>query len=231
MENWKKLKEHSNYSISSEGNLRNDTTGYILKKLYNHRTGYQHYCIWIDGKQRTFYIHHLVAKTFIDNIDDLPEIDHIDRNRHNNSVNNLRWCSIKLNRNNRNKSKEYKEYNRIFTYKHTIIKTTFDGKIICIYSDIEEASNVEKIEVSTLRSRISNILDKYFSTYNKELKLFTIYSPKGKVIFTGNLSESKKFIKRRRINLILSYKNRNRMFFRDRFSYGKKVKVKIEKHL
>ena len=64
--------------------------GYLRIRLYN------------DGKGCTKTIHRLLAKTFIHNPTHLPCIDHIDHDRQNNSLDNLRWCSISTN--NRNKS-------------------------------------------------------------------------------------------------------------------------------
>ena len=45
--------------------------------------------------------HRLLAQQFIDNPDNLPEVDHIDRNRNNNSLSNLRWVSRSENCRNR----------------------------------------------------------------------------------------------------------------------------------
>lgn len=39
------------------------------------------------------HIHRMVAMSFIDNPDELPEVDHIDDDRFNNHVNNLRWVT------------------------------------------------------------------------------------------------------------------------------------------
>lgn len=44
-------------------------------------------------KQIRYYVHRLVAETFIPNPNNYSEIDHIDRNKSNNHVSNLRWCS------------------------------------------------------------------------------------------------------------------------------------------
>lgn len=55
--------------------------------------GYRRVCI----KCKTYYIHRLVAETFIPNPENKPAIDHIDRNRDNNDVSNLRWVTIKEN--------------------------------------------------------------------------------------------------------------------------------------
>lgn len=51
----------------------------------------------INGKQKHFYVHRLVATAFIPNPKNLPEINHIDGNPANNRVENLEWCSRSYN--------------------------------------------------------------------------------------------------------------------------------------
>lgn len=46
---------------------------------------------------KTNYIHRLVAQTFIPNPDNLTDVDHIDGDKDNNNVENLRWCTHKQN--------------------------------------------------------------------------------------------------------------------------------------
>ena len=53
-----------------------------------------------EGKVKTHKIHRLVAVAFIDNPNNLPCIDHIDGDRTNNKVDNLRWASYEMNANN-----------------------------------------------------------------------------------------------------------------------------------
>lgn len=45
------------------------------------------------------YLHRIVAKVFIPNPENKREVDHIDGNRHNNAVTNLRWATTKENAN------------------------------------------------------------------------------------------------------------------------------------
>ena len=47
--------------------------------------------------KKRYTIHSLVAKAFIPNPNNKPQIDHIDGNKHNNAVSNLRWCTNKEN--------------------------------------------------------------------------------------------------------------------------------------
>ena len=50
-----------------------------------------------DGHYDTFTIHRLVAKAFIPNPLDLPQVNHKDENPLNNCVDNLEWCDAKYN--------------------------------------------------------------------------------------------------------------------------------------
>jgi len=47
----------------------------------------------VEGKQTSEYVHRLVAKAFIPNPDNLPEVNHIDGDPFNNNVSNLEWCT------------------------------------------------------------------------------------------------------------------------------------------
>jgi len=56
------------------------------------RKGYEQVCICVDGRQLSCKVHRLVAITFLDNDDKLTQVNHIDRNKLNNRVDNLEWC-------------------------------------------------------------------------------------------------------------------------------------------
>lgn len=96
---WKKIDGYENYSVSKDGDVRNDKTERILKPHHN-KAGYQSINLYKNGKVKHFQVHRLVAETFIPNPDDLPCIDHINTIRDDNRVENLRWVTYKENMNN-----------------------------------------------------------------------------------------------------------------------------------
>lgn len=50
-----------------------------------------------DGETKKFYLHRLVAQHFIENPQNLPQVNHKDGNKFNNDVSNLEWCTRKQN--------------------------------------------------------------------------------------------------------------------------------------
>ena len=83
---WKKYLE--NYEASIDGHIRNSKTGRVLHE-YVGKDGYLR--TQFDGKTRL--VHRVIAQTFLENPEDLPEVNHIDGCKVNNSVSNLEYCT------------------------------------------------------------------------------------------------------------------------------------------
>ena len=85
MERWKTIDSLPGYSISDKGRVRKDETGQIMVLSKNGG-----YCRITISK----HVHRLVAEAFIEKpSNDKCWVDHIDGNRSNNSVDNLRWVT------------------------------------------------------------------------------------------------------------------------------------------
>lgn len=109
---WVKIKFIDGYEVSDEGEVRSidrviETktgkrimNGKILKKVNN--KGYYTVHLTNNNKAKIYRVSRLVAEAFIPNPDNLPYVDHIDGDKHNNSKTNLRWVDAKMNKNNPN---------------------------------------------------------------------------------------------------------------------------------
>lgn len=84
------------YDISTLGRIRNNKTGHIIKPDKEEK-GYCRLTIKVNGKKKHYAVHRLVAIAFIPNPNNLPQVDHIDNDKSNNRVDNLRWVSNKEN--------------------------------------------------------------------------------------------------------------------------------------
>lgn len=108
-ETWVDIKGYEgHYQVSNKGGVRSlDRTVNIGKskqfkkgivlKITKKRGGYLGVCLRKNGKSKNFYVHRLVAINFIENKNNLPQVNHIDGNKLNNNVSNLEWSSSKDN--------------------------------------------------------------------------------------------------------------------------------------
>ena len=103
-EEWRSINGYLNFQVSSLGRVRNIKTARIFKS-YIDNAGYIQVALYEDKKQTSLKVHRLVAQEFLDNPGNKATVDHIDHDKTNNCINNLRWATISENNMNKRKTK------------------------------------------------------------------------------------------------------------------------------
>ena len=95
MEEWRTIKDYENYQVSNCGRIINKNTSKILKNTF--KSGYYNICLVNNKNRKTLKVHRLVAQSFIPNLENKPEVNHKDKNKLNNNIDNLEWMTRKEN--------------------------------------------------------------------------------------------------------------------------------------
>ncbi|NFH81789.1 endonuclease [Clostridium botulinum] len=102
-EEWRFIKgwKHK-YIVSNTGKVkslysRNNQYKERLLKPRVDKDGYFQVDLCINSKCKRYFIHRLVAETFIQNKKNYPVVNHKDENKQNNNVENLEWCTVLYN--------------------------------------------------------------------------------------------------------------------------------------
>ena len=93
------IEGYENYLIFEDGVIINSNTGKEMKYKLN-SNGYYKIDLYKDGIRKTCKIHRIIGLAFIPNPNNKPCIDHINRNRKDNRIENLRWATSSENRRN-----------------------------------------------------------------------------------------------------------------------------------
>lgn len=101
---WKNIKGYEGlYQVSNLGRVKSldyRHTGKEKVLTVGIKDGYFIVNLWKNRRGKTTKVHRLVAEAFLPNPENKPHIDHVNTDRTDNRVENLRWCTIQENNNN-----------------------------------------------------------------------------------------------------------------------------------
>lgn len=151
-EEWKPINIENfsdRYFISNYGNVKNLTS---ILNPHTNGIGYFYTQFSYNGEKKNFYIHRLVALHFLKLVEGKNEVNHIDKNRANNSVLNLEWCSKSEN--------ELHKFNNFGVKNFIIQKLSIEGELLESFDSLKEAAiytgikfnNISACYIGTIKS-------------------------------------------------------------------------------
>ena len=175
---WKEIPNTDGlYLISEEGKVFSARSNRIIKnqRLSN---GYWRVELNFSGTSKRYFIHRLVAETFLPNPDNLPEVNHKDENPSNNHVSNLEWCTHKYNVNygtrnirmiaNRESLKGEDNPQSIRVYQYSL-----EGDFIAEYGSCGEAGRETGLKWSSIARAARGERKQYAGYYWSDKKEFS----------------------------------------------------------
>lgn len=159
------LKEFPDYYVTMDGRVYSTITNKYLKGGED-KNGYIHVVLRLPKehpdfkfkKYKTCKIHVLVAKTFIQNPNQYPCINHIDGNKHNNNVSNLEWCTYAYNNKHAILNGLRKQKQRKITNLSEILNDFLTGEY-----------TVKELEIKYNWHTSANFVGTYLHEYAKEV--------------------------------------------------------------
>ena len=155
------IEEFPNYQVSNLGNVRNIKTELVLKQRLR-KDGYKDVMLNLEGKRHNKKVHRLVANAFLENIDNKKCVDHINNNKEDNNINNLRYATMNENGQNRrlgkNNTSGYKgvSFNKKLDKWHARIMIDGIPVHLGYYATIEEAKQARQDAVKKAFGEFTN---------------------------------------------------------------------------
>ena len=147
--NKKQITEYPEYYAREDGLIENKD-GRVLNTWVDN-VGYKQIVLYKDGKRNYLRVHRLIAKAFIDNPYNKKQVDHIDGNKLNNSIENLEWVT-----NAENTKRGYDNGVYLSKKRVEVLATSKETNNTKKFYSIRECSAELKINRKTLSSIIKS---------------------------------------------------------------------------
>ena len=188
---WKRVKwrdgSKTRYLISNIGIVVNEKTGKIMKTNYS--KGYERVCLTHNGQQKQFFVHVLVAKAFVKNPKNKPEVNHINGVKSANYDVNLEWTT--------------RSENQIHAFKMGLVNlkdrdarqlsTDTMHKLCALLVENKKTMSQIAKEVGTTRQTVSRVMKKKHITVDGVHYDFSNYESKPVYIEFGEKNHQAKY--------------------------------------
>lgn len=143
----KQINGYEKYLISKDGDIYIKETMQKMKPSLS-QNGYLRIGLTKDKKKTIFLVHRLVALSYLENIDNKIQVNHINGIKYDNRLANLEWATSHENMQHAYKNGLMKGF---YDCAYKIVLDTSNG---IFYESVKEASCLLKINYSTLRSML-----------------------------------------------------------------------------
>ena len=152
-ETWKPVIGFETYEVSDQGRLRNIKTGRVFTGTKD-AFGYKHVRLVSGDGYSLRKVHRIVAEAFIENPENKPIVDHINNDKTDNRVENLRWCTYSENSRNYIESDKYVPGCKV----KKIAQYDMQGNLIGTFNNTWEASAATGIQHFTIYPAAKGLL-------------------------------------------------------------------------
>lgn len=126
----KEIMGYPKYTINTNGEIFNKHTGRKMKARLDN--GYLRIQLTVDKNHKFMTVHRILATHFLENLENYEVVDHKDRNKLNNSLENLRWTTHSENSRNQSVKNKFGVHNifniKIRNYEYYTVQITDNNK-------------------------------------------------------------------------------------------------------